>query len=50
LLDISIIEKIDPQGMYKVYDRWPQIAKETYESDLTLVDFKDIDHIVFAGM
>ena len=36
--------------MYKVYDRWPQIAKEAYESDLKPVDFKDIDHIVFAGM
>ena len=36
--------------MYKVYDRWPQIAKESYESDLKPVDFKDIDHIVFAGM
>jgi len=36
--------------MYKVYDNWPQIAKEAYESDLKPVDFKDIDHIVFAGM
>jgi len=36
--------------MHEVYDKWPQIAKESYESDLTPVDFKDIDHIVFAGM
>jgi len=36
--------------MYAVYDRWPQIAKESYESELEPVDFKDIDHIVFAGM
>jgi len=36
--------------MHVVYDRWPQIAKESYESDLKPVDFKDIDHIVFAGM
>jgi len=36
--------------MYKVYDRWPQIAKESYESDLKPVDFKDIDHIIIAGM
>jgi len=50
LLDISTIEKIDPQGIYKVYDRWPKIAKESYESDLTPVDFKNIDHIVIAGM
>jgi len=36
--------------MYEVYDRWPQIAKESYESDLKPVDFKDIDHIIFSGM
>jgi len=36
--------------MYKVYDKWPEIAKEAYESNLEPVDFHDIDHIVFAGM
>jgi len=36
--------------MYKVYDRWSQIAKEAYESDLEPVDFENIDHIVFSGM
>jgi len=36
--------------MYKVYDRWPQIARESFESNLEPIDFKDIDHIVFAGM
>jgi len=50
LLDISTMEKIDPQGMYKVYDRWPKITKESYESNLEPIDFKDIDHIVFSGM
>jgi len=36
--------------MHAVYDRWPQIAKEAYESDLEPVDFENIDHIVFSGM
>jgi len=36
--------------MHAVYDRWPQFAKESYESDHKPVDFTDIDHIVFAGM
>jgi glucose/mannose-6-phosphate isomerase len=36
--------------MYKIYDKWPEIARESYKSDLDLVDFRDIDHIVFAGM
>jgi glucose/mannose-6-phosphate isomerase len=36
--------------MYKAYDKWPEISREVYESNLNIVDFRDIDHIVFAGM
>jgi len=36
--------------MYKIYDDWPEIARESFESNQESVDFKDIDHIVFAGM
>jgi len=36
--------------MYKVYDKWPEIARETFESDEEHIDFDNIDHIVFAGM
>ncbi len=50
MLEYSDLEKYDPSGMHKVYDRWPQIAKEAYESNLEPVDFNDIDHIVFSGM
>ena len=44
------MNKFDPLGMYKIYDRWPQIAKESYDRDLVEVDFGDIRHVVFAGM
>ncbi len=50
MLDISTIEKYDLQKMYKVYDKWPEIAKDSYESNLEPADFHDIDHIIFAGM
>jgi len=50
LIDLSTLDKFDKQGIYKVYDRWPQIARESYESNLESIDFKDIDHIVFSGM
>ena len=36
--------------MYKIYDDWPNLAKKAYDSDLESVNFKNIDHIVFAGM
>jgi glucose/mannose-6-phosphate isomerase len=36
--------------MYKVYDQWPSIARESYSSSQDVVDFDNIDHIVFSGM
>lgn len=50
MLDYSQIEKYDPSAMHKIYDRWPEIARNAYESNLESVDFDNIDHIVFAGM
>ena len=44
------MEKYDSQKMYKVYDKWPEIAHESFESNQEIADFADIDHIVFAGM
>lgn len=36
--------------MYKVYDKWSQIANESYQNKLEPIDFGGISHIVFAGM
>ena len=36
--------------MYKIYDKWPKIAREAFESKHEPVNFENIDHIVFAGM
>jgi len=49
LVSINELNKIDSQGMYKIYDKWPARAKESLELDFA-ADLKDIDHIVFAGM
>ena len=49
-MDISLLEKYDSQKMYKIYDDWPNLAKKAYDSDLEPANFKNIDHIVFAGM
>lgn len=50
MLNKETLDKYDPKGMYKVYDRWPEIAQESYISELEPVDFHDIDHVIFAGM
>lgn len=50
LLDITTLNKYDSKKMYGVYDRWPEIAKNAYNSNINSIDFKNIEHIVFAGM
>ncbi len=50
MLDYSKLKKFDPQGTYEIYDKWPRMAEASYHSEQESVDFKDIDHLVFAGM
>ena len=49
-MNLEELEKIDSKKIFKVYDKWPGIAKESYEQEFLKPEFKDIDHIVFAGM
>ena len=44
------IENIDKKEMYKVYDKWSEIAKNTYEENWKSLKYENIDDIVFAGM
>ena len=36
--------------MSEVYDRWPQIANDSFSTNFSKIDIKNIDHVVFAGM
>ena len=36
--------------MYVVYDKWPEIARKSWESEQSEINFDGINHIVFAGM
>ena len=49
-MDLQDIEKIDSKNIFKVYDRWPDIAKESYEQEFSKLEFDNIDNIIFAGM
>jgi len=44
------IRKYDPDGIHNAYDKWAKLSYDAYNTELDVVDFKDIDHIVFAGM
>jgi len=49
-MDLEELEKIDSKKMFEVYDKWPDIAKESYEQELSKYEFNDIDHVIFSGM
>jgi glucose/mannose-6-phosphate isomerase len=50
MLEQGKLEKFDKQKMYQVYNNWPQIALECYNTNLKKLNLKKSDHIVFAGM
>ena len=49
-MDISKLEKYDSEKMFQIYEKWPEIASEAFDSDQNMVNFNGINHIVFAGM
>ncbi len=49
-MNIEDLEKIDSKKMYQTYDKWPEIAKDSFADDFEKFDVKGIDHIVFSGM
>lgn len=50
MITLSDLQKFDPHEMYKVYDMWPQIAKDAYESEFETISYPEINHIIFAGV
>lgn len=50
MLDLPTLEKYDSQKMYRIYDKWPEIARKSFESNQDSIHFENINHIVFAGM
>ncbi len=49
-MELNDILKVDKKQMFKTYDNWPEIARDSFEEKFKKIDVKDIDHIVFAGM
>ena len=50
-MKISDIQRYDSSKMYEAYEKWPETAQENYFfTDFPKIQFKNIDHIVFAGV
>lgn len=49
-MSIDRINEIDESHMYEVYEKWPTIARESWNENIDEIDIKNIDHVIFAGM
>tara|TARA_B100000029_G_scaffold441836_1_gene459893 strand:+ start:57 stop:1064 length:1008 start_codon:yes stop_codon:yes gene_type:complete len=49
-MNVEQLKNIDTKQMYKTYDSWPEIAKESFESKFEELNSEKINHIVFTGM
>jgi glucose/mannose-6-phosphate isomerase len=49
-MNISDLEKIDSRSMFRTYDKWPEIAVESFENKFEKCEIDEVDNIVFAGM
>lgn len=50
MLTKNDILEFDKKKMYEIYDMWPDIAQESYDSVVDTIDFDEVNHIVFSGM
>ena len=50
MINKEILNKYDPQRMYKVYDNWPKIARDSYEKKIMPLNCDNVNHLVFVGM
>jgi len=49
-MNYSMIKEIDSQGIHKVYENWPEIAKKAFNAKLKPLYLENIEHIILAGM
>ena len=50
MINKEILDKYDTQRMYKVYDNWPKIARDSYERKIMPLSCDNVNHLVFVGM
>lgn len=50
MLTQTHLDRFDSHEMYKIYDKWPEIAREFFEKKFDILDINNVDHVAFAGM
>jgi len=50
LIDVNDLDIVDSKKMYKIYDQWPEISQNAFQTNLKPIDASNINNIIFAGM
>ena len=50
MINKEILNKYDTQCMYKIYDNWSKIARDSYEKKIAPLRCDNVNHVVFVGM
>ena len=50
MLSQDDLNNVDSKKMFKIYDKWPEITEEAYNTKQNSFDADNIDNIIFAGM
>ena len=50
MIEYDTLKKIDSKKMHEIYDKWPEIAFESYKNTTELIKYPKTSHFVFAGM
>ena len=49
-MELKDLQKFDVKEMFKTYDKWPQIARESYEKTEVNASYDKTNHIAICGM
>ncbi len=49
-MELKDLQEYDVKRMYETYDRWPEIARESYEKTEVNFSYNEVDHIAICGM
>ena len=49
-MELKDLQKFDVKKMYEIYDKWPEIARESYEKAEVNSSYDEVSHIAVCGM
>ena len=49
-MELKDLQEFDVKRMFETYDKWPEIARESYEKTEVNYSYGEVNHIAICGM